>query len=540
MARNERTRKVRRIRRGGGVRNFFKGLFTRRGPPLPAPGIQPTTPSRWKFPNIRRWFKKSGSKTNPVTVNEYRKINFSKLRTETFAEGFERLVWYLKKRMDGKTHSELLPNLKKPGSMIPTQEDFNAVKNTLLEYLDRYDADAAEKLKMEIFHSSDLDKEINAWERGYPETGDEMAKVCSKGKDGGRCILYANTGYDKIAEGNIANGLSRVIGLLKMKEKLPEYLKKSTNQRVASECDEGQYILFTTPDVISETKYNLYNICVSKDFFSEHAAYLCLEHILQTRFLLDAFQNNGIYFMSPVMALWLQETHPDLFAVGFGTQSGWGYEDKTHTPYTWKLSSSLERIRMLTIQHYFAKQVYVETEGDGNAARQFFLTFPEPAVSALFRLRENNDRKYNALSAEFLKNQQDVISSKGNTNTNSVMTLDEYIQYLEQRHNLFTRPPSQPSQPSLPPINLSAAVPYDAETALTNINRVNYLERKFRNPLMNIGQKAHARTLLNIARRQKQQGNIFMTEKEFSTVEPFFKPKTRPNWTRRVGRGRRA
>jgi hypothetical protein len=290
--------------------------------------------------------------------------------------------------------------------------------------------------------------------------------------------------------------------------------------------------------MMSNTIDSLYTLTLkSKGYYKTSISWFCRDNILKMRFILDCFtqsfqpnSENIVYYTSPHMGLWLQTNYPELFAAAFGTATGWGYEDQTVKPYKWVLQSPLERIRMLTLQHWFAKKTYLATDGDGNAARQFFLTFPEPALSEVLRLREDNSAEFNALAAEFRENQLELRNSN-QTNTNSLMTLDAYLQSLEQRSSLLSRPPA--SEVSLSPINLSAAVPYNAVTAVSDVKRTNYFRRKFKDPQMSARQKAHARNLLSLAQVQEQQGNIYMTEQELAETEPIFRPQPRSNWTQR-------
>lgn len=519
MARRVYTRK----RRGGGFLNRVRGFFTRRRgtvapAPAPRPAVRAQPQSLGFLPTLRGLFTRKP------------KRNFASMRRETYSEAFERMLWYLKKRMDGYSHSDLVPYLKKPGSMVLTQADHDTVIRTILEYEDRYPDDAIQKLKTDIFHSTNLDAELNEWDKAVPATEKERIQNCAPK---GTCVLFPNTPYEKFADGNVANNLARLLGVLVHSRRSGSKTKFYTNVRVAKQCTGISYSLYTGPepfDLIGLGSTNPYIIVISKEYHSGLFEDYCLDEIMNTRFLLDAIQHEGVYLVSPQMGLWLQDNYPDLFSAAFGTASGWGHEDRTTRPYTWKLASALERIRMLTLQHWFAKKAYLATdEGDGEAAREFFISYPEPVLSALLRLRETINAEFNRLAAEFKQNQLEV-GRNTNRNTNTVLTLDQYIRQFEERASLI-----QPPAPALvlPPINLSQAIPYDAATALSDVKRTNYYRRKFADPQMSARQKAHARNLLSLAQVQAQQGNVYFTEQELAEIEPVFRPQPRPNWTQR-------
>ena len=228
--------------------------------------------------------------------------------------------------------------------------------------------------------------------------------------------------------------------------------------------------------------------------------------------------------MHPRFAYKFMNKYPDLYEESFGTTSGW------------MDMSPLERMRMALVCWY-AGRYLLSQKPDGPRAREVYLTYPEPALTTIQSIPEDSEYIESIQFPKWFEKYQDLVQS--DSPSEKVIPFDTYLSMLQerqqsltaQRDQLFARP-----APSLPPINLSTAVSYDPETALTTINRVNYYSKKLRNPLLTFQQKAQAKTLLNLARVQKNSGNSLMTEKELVKSEPFFQVKSRPNWTYRRGR----
>ena len=565
MARNERTRKVRRVRRGGGVRNFFTRLFTRRGPPAQTPDTQPTTSSRWKFPNIRKLF--SRRRVEPVAQAVSVKMptrNVGDFTEETFPNAFQRVFWYVKQRYEGKTHEELVPFLDIPGSFTVSTQEYNDFKDIIFQELQKHGNNihtTAEALKASHF-GQNFDNELNNWESAKRLTEEENNLKCFKAGLYGSttyCILYPGTNVEVLPFDNVANGLQRFIGVLLEHESMPNVIKYKTNYAMGCSNRNDNFKIFTTMtmrlvDTIKEDEiwfgtlrdgspiFQDYVVLANKYFkrrSSEVPSYPpggCYENILAMYSITEAVINNEIYLMHPRFGYKFSTMYPDLYEKTFGTASGW------------KMMSPLEKMRMFLLCWYAGRYLFT-TGADGPTVRQMYTSYPEPALSTVKSILKNSTFKNVFNFNHWFEKYQELVQS--DSPSEKVIPLYTYLSMLSKkeksfataREELFSKPIPSLSLPENvypSPINLSAAVPYDPATELTNINRVNYLTRKFRNPLMNVEQKAYAKTLLNIARVQKQGNNIFMTEKEHTNLERAFTPKPRPNWTRRVGRGRRA
>ena len=525
------TRKRRRTRGGGflnRIKSFFGAKPTAVAPrpttygtiPVAVPTVVPTkanTVQNWKpKPVPRRTLKlPTFPKFKPTRKVEIVKANFTKMRRETFTEGLERLMWYLQKRREGYSHTDLLPYLKTPGSMVLTPQAYEELKQLLLNYQKEDPETAIERLKTEVFHAPDLDKEINDWEKAVPASDEERQLWCGPK---GTCTIFPGTKYEKFAEGNIANSLSRLIGLLMRSTN--RNLQYRTNYRAAQECDSGFYTVLSNPSAYEAIDENIdRNLAVvNPTYLNTPIGYFCFEKLLETRFILDAIVAKQLYFVSPFLGLWLQDTHPDLYSTAFSTASGWGFEDTRSVPYEWKRLSSLERIRMLTLQYFAAKKVYMET-GNGNEAQRYFLSFPEPTLSKIRSMEGTNE--YSILQELFTVNQETVKktgknigNNSGNNSGKKILSLPEYLQYLEQRSLLFKKPTTHINIPGNRNFALTPE-PYDPETEQTNINRVGFYAHILKSSKYTAKQKAEARGILSLARLRLEQGESpFMTEAE--------------------------
>lgn len=540
MARRQRTHK----RRGGGILNRVKGFFTRKSSKVapvpvpvsaPVPVRQPTKKSKWSLSTLKNMFRrKKPSTENKFLLNEYNPyVSNTTIPAERFDDAVERMMWYLYKRREGTTHKSLLPFLTtSPGKMRLSREQFNELAQVLLI---PNNTNTIHETVFGLSNLSNFDDEINEWEHGRPANPLDRRRLCSK--QGDTCILYEGTPYERHAHGNIAQSLSRFINNLRKSSNFKQFRVNKDIGIRGCPLDERFYTYTTFEAYMNPIQEFSYTMVLKSDVDKEPATGYCLHRILKLNYLLTCFREsftpgtqNIIYFTSVPMGLWLQDNHPALFAAAFGTASGWGNEDQTTKPYTWKLQSPLERIRMLTLQHWFAKKAYVDTDGDGDAARQFFVSYPEPVLSEVLRLQEDNSAEFDRLSAEFKQNQMELRYENTNTGSNSVLSLEQYLRFLENRAQLTTRPPT------LPPINLSQAVPYNATTALSDVKRTNYFKRKFRDPQMLASQKAQARNLLSLAQTLEQQGNVYMREEELARMNSLFTVQPRPNYTRRLRR----
>lgn len=478
----------RNTRRGGGIFNRLKRLFTRKSNVAPEPEIvvqptvtqqpRPSTFTTFKkalFTPVQR-FQERQQKSKSQALKQKSNTFFATKKTEQYDECVERVMWYLMQRKNGKTHAELLPYLNRPGSMKLTAQEFQDLKQLLLSM-------PLQELYSNVFGVDDshkFDQEENYWERAVPGTSKEINEKCTGNPDSpGTCLLYAGTPYEKIAHANVGNSLGRFIVTNLLPSGRPINLSTNLNLGLHGCTFENSFTFSSNKMLYSlvQSEMSPYAVIAKTNFEKGIFQNFCLDNILRLRFVIDCFTKSFIpgsqtkvYFVTPQMGLWLQDTHPELFAAAFGTASGWGYEDKTSKPYTWNRISSLERIRMLTLQHWFARKVYSESEDEsaGEDARTFFVSYPEPVLSLLFRLQENTDAEFRELAAEFEKNQRAVVSG---TAGNTVITLERYIQFLQQRAQLTTRP--SPRTPAFPPINLSQAVPYttqnEADELFTNV-----------------------------------------------------------------------
>ena len=165
MVRRERMHK-RRTRRGGGILNRVRGFFTRkRGTVVPVAVTTAQPKSRWSFPSIRRFFtRKQKIAPEPIVRSS---LNKSKYVTEDFPSAFQRVVWYVKQRIDGKSHAELVPYLDRPGSFTVSPAEFEKFKKSILTIIRLKNNnlfETSEFLKRESLGES-IDEEINSWEK---------------------------------------------------------------------------------------------------------------------------------------------------------------------------------------------------------------------------------------------------------------------------------------------------------------------------------------------------------------------------------------
>lgn len=549
MVRRERTRK-RRTRRGGGILNRVRGFFTRkRGTVAPAPtGVataQPRPASRWKFPNVKSWFTRRRPVQPQIQENTRNKNRYM---TEDFPSAFQRVFWYVKKRYEGRTHEELIPYLDIPGSFAVSTGEYNTFKNQLLDIIRQYDtvSAAAEFLKVETPLGISIDQEINNWESAKRLTPEEIRLKCIQGK---YCLLYPGTRQEQLPFDNVANGLTRFLGILLEHESIPDVIQYKTNYARVCTDTANRYQIFSQSTLFPVGQIADFEIAFGKSragvFFTDYVVidakfrrrapsqvptYYpqgCYDEILSMYTITGAVVNKEIYLMHPRFAYIFMNKYPDLYEEAFGEASGW------------KDMSPLEQMRMALVCWY-AGRYLLSRAPDGPRARDVYLTYPEPALSTIQSIPEDSEYMKTIQFPNWFEKYQDLIQS--DSPSEKVIPFDTYLSMLQerqqsltaQRNQLFARP-----APSLPPINLSAAVPYDPETALTTINRVIYYSQKFRNPLLTVQQKAQAKTLLNLARIQKKSGNILMKEKELAEIEPFFRVKSRPTWSNRHSRKRR-
>ena len=226
MVRRERTRKQ-RICRGGGLLNRVRGFFTRkRGTVVPAAVTTAQPKSRWSFPSIRRFFTRKQKITPEPIVRS--SLNKSKYSTEDFPSAFQRVVWYVKQRIEGKSHAELVPYLDRPGSFTVSPIEFEAFKLFMLDIIRLNNNDlfkTSDFLKREILGES-IDEEINSWEKAERLTPLNRQTKCI---DDRTCLLYPGTPQEKLPFDNVANGLTRFLGVLLEHERIPGVIQYKTN-----------------------------------------------------------------------------------------------------------------------------------------------------------------------------------------------------------------------------------------------------------------------------------------------------------------------
>lgn len=535
----------RRTRRGGGILNRVRGFFTRkRGTVVPAAVTTGQPKSRWSFPSIRKFFtRKQKSAPEPIGRSF---LNKAKYVTEDFPSAFQRLVWYVKQRIEGKSHAELVPYLDRPGSFTVSPAEFERFKKSILTIIRLKNNnlfETSEFLKRESLGET-IDEEINSWEKALRLTPLNRQTKCI---DERTCLLYPGTPQEKLPFDNVANGLTRFLGVLLEHERIPGVIQYKTNYARVCTDNADRFLVYSQTtlmpvDQIQDTELE-FGRTRAGEFFTDYVVvddkfrrrapaqvptYYpqgCYDEILSMYTITEAVVNKEIYLMHPRFAYIFMNKYPELYEESFGTTSGWTD------------MSPLERMRMALVCWYAGRYLLSKPPPDGPKAREVYLTYPEPALSIIQSIPEDSDYKTNIDFSIWFEKYQDLVQS--DSPSEKVIPFDTYLSMLQerqdsltaQREQLFARP-----EPSLPPMNLSAAVPYNAATALSTTKRANYFRRKFRDPQMSARQKAQARNLLSIAQVQEQQGNVYMTEKELANIEPSFIPRPRQNWTYRRGR----
>lgn len=552
MVRREHMHK-RRTRRGGGILNRVRGFFTRkRGTVVPAAPLASTAVSRqpvlqpkskWSLPSLRTFFtRKQKIAPEPIVRTS---LNKSKYSTEDFPSAFQRVVWYVKQRIDGKSHAELVPYLDRPGSFSVSQAEFEEFKLFMLEIIRLKKNnlfEASEFLKRERLGET-IDKEINSWEKAERLTPLNRQTKCI---DDRTCLLYPGTPQEKLPFDNVANGLTRFLGVLLEHENIPGVIQYKTNYARVCTDNADRFLINSQSTLMPVDQIQETELMFGKDrageFFTDYVVlddkfrrrapaqvptYYpqgCYDEILSMYTITEAVVNKEIYLMHPRFTYIFMNKYPDLYEESFGTTSGWTD------------MSPLERMRMALICWYAGRYLLSKTP-DGPRAREVYLTYPEPALSILQSIPEDSEYNITVDFPIWFEKYQELVQS--DSPSEKVIPFDTYLSMLQerqdslaaQREKLFARP-----EPSLPAINLSAAVPYNAATALSTTKRTNYFRSKFRDPQMTARQKAQARNLLSIAQVQEQQGNVYMTEKELANINSSFIPSPRPNWTYRRGR----
>ena len=526
-------------------------LAPARAPPTPPAISAPTTPNvgpkAFTAPRaiqIPTRFNLEPS-TDPAFLS---KTEFEKRYVqEDFDKCVLRVAWYLKQRLAGKTHDELLPNLQRPGSMMMTKDDLEELRQTLLPLKGHPDNKEFTAKKEELF-GPNIDKEIDAWEHGYPVnpialtdlqtdlaySNDETEKqrlriqiqeLERRQKDIMRqycrentCILYKDTPQEVMAQGNVGNGLYRY--LLNFYTE-PDYLQWRTNVQRAVYCGPKVdcYSLYTFEGIKNTTSMttlttNSYRPANGEpNFFKQvnvidpSTDLLCVDDIrkyvqlsgiklekqffMSMRYIIDLFVGGNVYFITPNFAVSLQQQYPELFLAAFG-------------PYVqWEKLSKATALRMLTVQYFTAINLALETDNP-MLAKKVYETYPQPAFGLIQGYTKDKLMDF----SRFFKQVQQREGIQP-------MSLIAYIQQLKKLKNIQVRKTIQPSKvlgstwtntkfvQSANTVRRNAAREAIAKARLENSSIVPYNQRFLSAPSYNMTKHArnNAKTKNNLQRR---------------------------------------
>jgi hypothetical protein len=377
---------------------------------------------------------------------------------EDFDKAVLRNAWYLKQRLSGKTHDELLPNLQKPGSMTMTKEDLDQLRQNLGELKDM-PQDAEFKQRATELFGKNIDNEIDAWEKGVPFNPIPLQKLEStlahsnqppsetkslreqiqelKQKHellrrqychGNKCLLYKGTPQEVIAQGNVGNSLHRFLPMLFT---TPEYLQWRTNLQRAIYCKNPEDCYFVgsfTSLQNSEdagrfefTDPNFNGICIEDTKkYLKTPQLLEKEFFMSMRYIIDLFVSGNIYFITPNFAVYLLQQFPELFVVAFGKYVQW---EKLTKPVA---------IRMFAIQYFTALQLALETD-DPSMAKKVYETYPQPSLGLL-----------QGYSAETLQTLRTFFRKVQEHEGIKPIELSVYINQLQTLKNIQVRKTIQP------------------------------------------------------------------------------------------------
>jgi hypothetical protein len=468
---------------------FFNRLFGRtkkvqpqpqalaiRPPPSPpqlAPAPAPPTPpaiSRPSTPVIG-----PNAYTRPKTITIPRRFNletdyaihmpsneFEKIQMEEYHRCVLRVMWYLKQRLAGHTHMELLPHLDIPGSMVITKEEIEQLKQQLLPYiklLNENKYEEADELKTKMF-GPNIDAEISAWEKGERIDPTEEIKIIKQFKNdatnaeekemqkqlqelkkkqkniedqhciNGRCILYKYTPQQVTAHGNVGNGLKRFVE----RNFDFDFIRSRTNIWRGALCNpaigDDCYSALTFDKLLDAYENGLldpYNpelqiLCLDdpQNVIPKGFGYQYYYMLLSTKPVLNAFLDKQVNYISPKLALRLQVEAPELLQEAFGTAIRWE-----------KLSKPVA-LRMFTVQYLAALQLVFQTN-DPQIVKKVFETYPEPGLGLLLGATTEDNEK----ASEYFVNIQTLEGVPP-------IRLQDYLLQLKKIKNIQVRQTIQP------------------------------------------------------------------------------------------------
>lgn len=400
------------------IRNRLPGKRT----VLPAPGTPPSPPE----------VTPPGT---PPPVNEPihtpTREEYLSSPQETVEDAYYRVVWYVKQRLNGRTHAELLPYLNRPKSMKATQADIDELKRRLEPIRDAVGNDQEyDRLITESFGSS-IDEELDSWERGIPATKAERQRLCY----GQICKIYVGTTEEQFAQGNVANRFPRFLG--KLYSLTPKKLRNLSNiERSTCTTDTTGCILIVNPIGLTQEDYmigpndftrlspTLRLLAVSSDYLYSTPSTTVKYKIFPTLgYLHDAIAAGAILLVTPHLALDLMKNFPELYTLMFRSDR-W-----TRMPHEF-------RVRMLALQYFVAIQMF-NAELSEESLRQTFTQFPNPALNYVYTLDEPTRAE---LDDYFLAVQREFNVKP--------MPLNKYLNLLKPLANQQVKAAIQPRLPS--------------------------------------------------------------------------------------------
>ena len=400
-------------------------------PPSPPKVSQPATPKAVIPPPPIRIPRRFNLESNYVSNIPNAELN--KILMEEYYRCVLRTAWYLKKRLEGRTHKDLLPYLDVPGSMVITKEEIQELGNKLRPYIDLLEQNKkveANALKVAMFGQF-IDSQESSWEKGErvdpaddvqlhwkleKATTDaekqkivqEIAALNKKNKDimnrycskKGRCVLYKDTPQVVTAHGNVGNGLDRFIvrNLFDF-----DFIRSRTNIWRASFCDSANddcYLAHTLPilkelesnNIINLREPSLQVLCIKdpEKLFTSRPSFLNYDMLLSTQPILNEFLNQSVYFISPLLAVRIATEAPELLSEAFGLA------------IRWKNLSRAVLVRLFAVQYYTALELAFQTN-EPDLAKKVFETYPQPALGLLMTLPADKAQDFSKYFMEVQK-----------------------------------------------------------------------------------------------------------------------------------------
>jgi hypothetical protein len=409
---------MRKTRRGGGIFNTIKGIFTRKkkipnnankyastftNPYNPSnnrehllyphlngeaqPSYNPTIikPSNYEpiglSPSV---LKRENATTANVSglnseCNKLKGMTKDRLReyvmknhesSESFNDSFNRLSVFLYYKMNNmELNDNTINNAhRKPNDTMPLQlkpEQFEELRNEILKKKGL----SMEEISMSLFNTElgAIDNQIQRWEKS-----NELIYY------GNKCVIAFTSAGD----------LGRAIALFQLND-IDRTNTINASRFMCNPSDNNCVVTFPSLDAISSDMMKLYMwICIPARGNSITAN---LNDITKIRIINDDFKNARMLAINPKLGLIIQNKYPALW-----DQSYWSYRNKNS-----RNLDTFGRVTILTLQKYAAIRRFNETD-DSDWCSQVYITSPKNAYMA-YELKNIQDPE--AL-AELIENQK--------------------------------------------------------------------------------------------------------------------------------------